>query len=83
MLEGIMEIILYASKILDNQRWNVDLGMIGSKILYNNQTLKQANTSCFQCQRDVVKSKASSLAFSLWINTSVVIAVDITCPSCI
>jgi hypothetical protein len=33
MIEGIMETILYASKVLDNQRWNVGQGMIGSKIL--------------------------------------------------
>jgi hypothetical protein len=82
MIEEIMKTTLYASKVLDNQGWNVEQGMIGSKIFYSNQTLKQANTSGLQCPRDAVKSKAPSLAFSSLIKTSVVVDDDITCPSC-
>jgi hypothetical protein len=59
----------------------VDLGMIGSKF-YSNQTLKKANTSCLQCQRDAVKSKASSLVFLLLMKTSIVVNDGIACPSC-
>jgi hypothetical protein len=34
---------LYASKVLGNQRWNVDRGGIDSKIFHSNQSLKQAS----------------------------------------
>jgi hypothetical protein len=81
MIEGIMESILYASKVLDNHGWIIDHGMIGSKIFYINQTLKQVNISGLQCRRDAMKYKASSLAFSLLIKTSVVVHDDFTCPS--
>jgi hypothetical protein len=49
MIEGVMESILYASKVLDNHGWIIDHGMIGSKIFYINQTLKQVNISGLQC----------------------------------
>jgi hypothetical protein len=67
---------------LDSQGGIIDQGMIGSKF-YNNQTCKQTNTSCLQHQGDTVMSKASSLAFSLLMKTSLVVDDDITCPSCI
>jgi hypothetical protein len=83
MIEEIREATLYASKVLDNQRWNVDQVVIGSKIFYGNQTLKQASTSGLQLRRDVVTSKASSLAFLVLMKTLVVVDDSITCPSCI
>jgi hypothetical protein len=78
-----METTLYASKVLDNQWWNVDQGTIGSKIFYSNQIIKQVNSLGLQRQRDTVKYKASYLAFLLLMKTLVVIADDITCPYCI
>jgi hypothetical protein len=58
-----METTLCASKFFDNQRRNVDQGLIGSKIFYSNQTHKKGNTSGLQCQREVVKSNTLSFAF--------------------
>jgi hypothetical protein len=54
--EETIEITLYASNVLDSQR------MIYSKF-YSNQTHKQTNASCLQHQKDMTKSKATSLAF--------------------
>jgi hypothetical protein len=65
MIDEMIETTLYASKVLDNQGWNVDQWMVGSKIFYSNQTIKQVNTFGLQCRRDSVKSKALSLAFLL------------------
>jgi hypothetical protein len=59
MIEGMIKTTIYESNDLDNQ------GMIGSKIFYSNQTHKQAITSGLHHRGDMVKSKASSLAFSL------------------
>jgi hypothetical protein len=83
MIEEKMETTLYAPKVFDNQRWNVDKGLTRSKIFFSNQTYKQAITSGLQCRRDAVKSKALSLSFFLLKKTSIVVDDDITCPSCI
>jgi hypothetical protein len=61
--EEKMETTLYASKVFDNQRWNVDQGLTSSKIFYSNQTHKQANTLDLQCRREEMKSNSSSLTF--------------------
>jgi hypothetical protein len=45
MIEEMIETTLYALKVSGNQGWNVDQGMVGSKIIYSNQITQTSN--CF------------------------------------